>query len=171
MLSKKVEEILNSQVEKESFSSHLYLYMATWAETNGLEGVSKWLYVQSNEERMHMLKFIGYINERGGVAKIGAIKNPASKFKNVKDLFTAVLNHERFISKSINEIVGVCVAERDFTTQNWVQWFVNEQIEEEKNVRIILDKLSLLGDSNMYLFDRDIMSLRVNKPANTGIIE
>ena len=171
MLSKKVEDILNSQIEKECFSSHLYLYMATWAETNGLEGVSKWLYAQSNEERIHMLKFISYINERGGVAKIGAIKNPASKFKTVKELFTAVLNHEQFISKSINEIVGICATERDFTTQNWVQWFVNEQIEEEKNVRIILDKLKLLGNNNMYLFDRDIMSLRTAGADSTAAAE
>lgn len=160
MLSTKVESILNVQVEKECYSSHLYLAMAVWAEVNGMEGIAKWLYAQSDEERMHMLKFIGYINERGGQAKISAIKAPPAKLKNVKELFKAVLEHEMFISKSINEIVAVCVDERDFTTQNWVQWFVNEQIEEEKNVRQILDKLNLLGDGNLYLFDKDIMSLR-----------
>ena len=167
MLAQKIETIMNAQVEKECYSSQLYLAMASWAEVNGMEGISKWLYAQSDEERMHMLKFIGFINERGGKAKITAIKAPPVTFKNVKDLFKAVLEHEFFITKSINEIIGVCIDERDFTSQNWVQWFVNEQIEEEKNVRLILDKLNMLGDGNLYLFDKDIMSLRPT-PAATG---
>lgn len=160
MITAKVESIMNAQVEKEGYSSHLYLAMASWAEVNGMEGISKWLYAQADEERMHMLKFIGYINERGGKAVLPAIQAPPADYKNVKDLFKEVLKHEEFVSKSINDIVGVCIEERDFTSQNWVQWFVNEQIEEEKNVRQILDKLNLLGDGNLYLFDKDIMSLR-----------
>ena len=81
-------------------------------------------------------------------------------------MFEEVLKHEQFISASINEIVAICVAEKDFTTQNWIQWFVNEQIEEEANATKILDKLNLLGDSNLYLFDRDIMSLRAAAAGN-----
>jgi ferritin len=159
-MNKKVEDILNLQVEKEAYSSNLYLSMASWAEVNGLGGVAEWLYVQADEERMHMLKFIKYINERGGHALVPALKKPGKEFKNVKSMFEEVLKHEEYISASINEIVALCQKEKDFTTHNWVQWFVNEQIEEEANARKILDKLKLVGDSNMYLFDRDIMSLR-----------
>jgi ferritin len=160
MLHKKIEAALNAQVEKEGYSSHLYLAMASWAEVKGYQGISQWLYAQAEEERMHMLKFIGYINERGGNAEISALKKPDTKFKDVKELFKAVLKHEEFITASINDIVGVCIANKDYTTQNWIQWFVNEQIEEEKNVRTIIDKLELVGSQNMYFFDKDIMALR-----------
>jgi ferritin len=160
MLNKKVEKILNEQVEKEGYSSSLYLAMASWAEVKGMAGVAEWLYIQSDEERLHMLKFIKYINERGGKAVIPSFKEPGKEFTAVKKMFEEVLKHEQFITDSINKIIAVCVAEKDFTTQNWVQWFVNEQIEEEANATKILDKLNLLGDNNLYLFDRDIMSLR-----------
>jgi len=160
MLNKKVEKILNVQVEKEGYSSALYLAMASWADTEGLEGIAEWLYVQSDEERMHMLKLVKYINERGGKAAIPAFKEPPKAYGTVLEMFQQVLKHEEFITASINEIVALCEAEKDFTTHNWVQWFVNEQIEEEANVRRILDKLKLVGDSHLYMFDRDIMSLR-----------
>lgn len=161
MLPKKVEKILNEQVEKEGYSSHLYLAMASWAETSGYKGIADWLYAQADEERMHMLKFVHYINERDGRALIPLIKLPPAKFPGVKQLFEQVLEHEKYISASINEIVAVCIEQKDFTTHNWVQWFVNEQIEEEANAKEILDKLRLVGTQNMYQFDRDIMSLRV----------
>jgi ferritin len=160
MLDKKIEEALNEQVEKEAFSSALYLAMASWAEVKGMPGVAGWLYIQSDEERIHMLKFIKYINERGGQAVIPALKQPKKDFSSVKKMFGEVLKHEQFISSSINDIVSKCIAGKDFTTQHWLQWFVNEQIEEESNATKILDKLNLLGDNNLYLFDRDIVSLR-----------
>ena len=160
MLSKKIEKVLNEQIEKEGYSTSLYLSMASWAENQGLEGTSKWLYVQSDEERSHMLKFISYINERGGKAIIPAFRVPPSNFKNVIDVFKQVLTHEEFISASINNIVSVCISEKDFTTQNWLQWFVQEQIQEEKSARMIIDKLKLSGENNLYLFDKDILSLR-----------
>ena len=164
-MNKKVEDILNRQVEREAYSSSLYLAMASWAEVNGLAGVAEWLYAQSDEERMHMLKFAKYINERGGHAIIPALKKPEKEYKSVKIMFQEVLKHEQFVTASINEIVALCDKEKDFTTQNWVQWFVNEQIEEEANATKILDKLKLAGESNVYLFDRDIMGLRAPKAA------
>ncbi len=160
MLNKKVEEILNRQIEREGYSSHLYLAMAVWAECNGLEGTSKWLYAQADEERMHMMKFISYVNERGGRAKITAIEEPPSEYKNVKEVFDKVLAHEQFVTASINEIVEVTLAEKDFTTHNWIQYFVTEQIEEEASVQSIIDKLNLMGEHNLYMFDRDILGMR-----------
>jgi len=160
MLTKKIEAILNDQIEKEAYSSNLYLAMATWAESSGYAGVASWLYAQSDEERLHALKFVKYVNERGGHAIISALKEPPKNQKNIVDMFESIFKHEQFISQSINDIVGLAIEEKDFTTQSWIQWFVNEQIEEEAQVSEILDKLKLLGQNNMYLFDRDILSMR-----------
>jgi len=160
MLNKKIEDICNRQVEREGFSSSLYLAMASWAENNGFNGVADWLYSQSDEERLHMLKFIKYINERGGKAIISALKKPEVKFSSVEVVFNEVLKHEEFITASINEIVSLTLDEKDFTTHSFLQWFVTEQIEEEASVRTIIDKVRLVGKNNMYQFDKDIMSLR-----------
>jgi ferritin len=166
MLTKNVEEILVKQIQKEAYSSFLYLAMASWAEAEGIQGTSDWLYQQAEEEKVHMLKFIHYVNERGGKAIIPAIQQPPTDFDSVRHLFDEVLKHEEYITASINEIVGVCIAEKDFTTQNWVQWFVTEQIEEEASVRAIKDKLKLLGDGNLYLFDKDILAMRKKTGGN-----
>ncbi len=160
MLKTAVEEILVRQIEREAYSSNLYLSMASWAETNGFEGVANWMYAQADEEKMHLLKFIKYVNERGGKAIIPAVEQPPVDFKDVKELYVKTLEHEQFVTESINEIVGVCLEQKDFTTHNWVQWFVTEQIEEEASVSAIIDKLNLLGDHNLYLFDRDVVGMR-----------
>jgi len=168
MLKKKIEDICNRQVEREGYSSNLYLAMAAWAEVNGLAGTAQWLYAQAEEEKLHMLKFIKYINERGGHAIVPAFKKPPAEFKNVNELFKEVLKHEEFVTSSINEIVALTLDEKDFNTHNFLQWFVMEQVEEEASVQAILDKLKLLGNNNLYQFDRDILSLRApaaNTPA------
>lgn len=169
MLKKKIEDICNRQVEREGFSSNLYISMASWAETNGFSGVAAWLYSQAEEERLHMLKFIKYINERGGKAVMPALKKPDAEFKSVEDVFKEVLKHEEFVTESINEIVSLTLDEKDFNTHNFLQWFVFEQVEEEASVRTILDKVRLVGNNNMYQFDRDILSLRT-PPANAQVI-
>jgi ferritin len=166
MIKKKIEDICNRQVEREGYSSNLYIAMASWAETNGFAGVAAWLYGQSDEERLHMLKFIKYINERGGKAVMPAIKKPAVEFNNVEDVFKEVLKHEEFVTASINEIVALTLEEKDFNTHNFLQWFVMEQVEEEASVRTILDKVRLVGNNSLYQFDRDILSLRT--PAATA---
>jgi ferritin len=151
MLKSKIEDICNRQIEREGYSSNLYLSMASWAETNGFSGVASWLYTQSNEERLHFLKFIKYVNERGGKAVIPAFQKPVFDFKSVEDLFREVLKHEEFITDSINEIVAATL------------------VEEEASVKTILDKVRLVGTNNMYQFDKDILSLRTpaaNSQAN-----
>ncbi len=160
MLKQKIEDVLNEQVKKELYSSNLYLSMATWAETNGFAGIAGWMYAQAEEERLHMLKFIKYINDRGGHAIIPEIEKPPVEHGTVKEMFEEVYKHEQFISESINDIVAVSMEEKDFTTNNWLQWFVNEQIEEEASVSGLLDKLNMIGSENMYLFDRDVLGLR-----------
>jgi ferritin len=160
LLKKSIEDICNRQVDREGYSSNLYIAMASWAEVNGYSGVAAWMYGQSDEERIHMLKFIKYINERGGKAVMPALKKPPTEFKNVEDMFKEVLKHEEFVTASINEIVALTLEEKDFNTHNFLQWFVMEQVEEETSARAVLDKLRLVGKNNMYEFDRDILSLR-----------
>ena len=160
MLSEKIQNILNEQVKKEMYSSHLYLAMAVWADAQGYNGVASWLYAQADEEHEHALMFIKYINDKGGTAVIPAIDMPPKEFKDLKSLFTDVLKHEEFISSSIHEIVALTIEEKDYSTNSWIQFFVTEQIEEERSVNEILDRLKLVGGNNLYMFDRDILSMR-----------
>lgn len=160
MLSEKMLNILNDQTEKEAYASQLYLSMASWAEAKGLEGISEWFYAQSEEEREHMLKFIRYINERGGHATVPKVDLPPKDFPSVKAVFEASLEHEQMVTGAINDIVALSLEEKDFTTNNWIQWFVTEQLEEESSVQGILDKLDLLGEGPLYHFDRDILAMR-----------
>ncbi len=163
MVSSKVEAALNKQIEFEAVSSQYYLAMASWADTQGLSGVSQFLYAQSDEERMHMLKLIKYVNERGGQALIPAMKQQPQKFKSINFVFEEVLKHEVMVSNEINGLVEICLKEKDYTTHNFLQWYVAEQIEEEALARKIIDKLRLIGDDKggMYLFDRDLPSISV----------
>ena len=160
MLSKKLESALNQQVKIEGDSSQIYLSMASWAEKEGFEGISTFMYTQSDEERMHMLKLIKYINQRGGEAVIPEIIKPSLDHTSFKTLFTQLFEHEVFVSKSINELVHIALEEKDYATHNFLQWYVSEQIEEEATARTILDKINLIGDDKggLYLFDTDMKS-------------
>jgi len=158
MVTKKVETALNEQIALEASSSQYYLAMASWAETQGLEGVAAFLYTHADEERQHMLKLIKYVNERGGQALIPALKAQPQKFKSVQFVFEEVLKHEVLVSNEINALVEVCLKEKDYTTHNFLQWYVSEQIEEEALARYILDKINLIGDDKggLYLFDNEM---------------
>ena len=106
------------------------------------------------------MKFIHFISERGGHAIIPGFETPPAEFENITKVFDQVLAHEQFISGSINDIAAAAREEKDFATESWIQWFINEQVEEEASVQTIIDKLKMLGKENMYLFDRDIMAMR-----------
>lgn len=158
MLSEELLKSLNKQVKIEGDSSQIYLEMASWAEIQGFEGIATFMYAQSDEERQHMLKLIKYINQRGGEADIPAITKPELDHTSFKTLFKQLLEHEVFVSQSINELVHIALTERDYATHNFLQWYVAEQIEEEATARTILDKINLIGDDKggLYLFDNDI---------------
>lgn len=167
MLSKSIQDALNKQVQMEAESSQAYLAMASWAEIQpGLEGVTEFFYKQSDEERIHMMKLIRFVNERGGFALIPALAQPIVTFKSLKSAFEEFLKHELLVSNSINDLVHLSLAEKDYATHNFLQWYVNEQIEEERTARVLNDKLELIGDdrSGLYLFDRDIMNYRGTGP-------
>lgn len=163
MISQAIQEALNKQVLMEAESSQAYLAMASWAEIQpGLEGVTEFFYQQSDEERMHMLKLIRFINERGGFAAVPPLSQPMVTFPSLKKLFEEFLKHELQVSDSINDLVHLSLTEKDYATHNFLQWYVNEQIEEERTARTLNDKLELIGDdkSGLYLFDRDILNFR-----------
>lgn len=157
-----MNKALNNQVKIEGQSSNIYLAMASWAEVQpGLEGVTEFLYMHADEERMHMLKLIHFINERGGFAEIPAFEKPSLTYPSVHHAFRELLAHEEMVSDSINQLVDAALKEKDYATHNFLQWYVSEQIEEERLARTCNDKLELIGDdkSGLYLFDRDILSL------------
>jgi len=163
MLKDKIEEALNGQIKSEAQSSQIYLAMASWAETQGLGGTAQFLYKHSDEERMHMLKLIQYVNERGGKAVIPELVQPTRDFKKLTTLFQTLLDHEVMVSGEINDLVEICLNEKDYTTHNFLQWYVAEQIEEEALARTIMDKLNMIGEDKggLYLFDRDIENVTV----------
>jgi ferritin len=171
MLSKTIEEALNKQIRIEAESSQVYLAMAVWAEVKGLEGISNFMYEHSDEEREHMLKLIKFVNERGGHAHISELDAPNVKFESFKYMFQKLLEHEIFVSQSINELVHISLQEKDYATHNFLQWYVSEQIEEEATARTILDKINMIGDDKggLYLFDRDIQQLNINSAAAEGL--
>ena len=164
MLSERMQSVLNDQIRIEAESSQIYLAMASWAEIQGLQGVSEFMYAQSDEERMHMMKLFKYINERSGHAIVSELSAPDIEFGSIKELFETLFNHEVFVSQRINELVHISLEEKDYATHNFLQWYVAEQIEEEAQARTILDKIKLIGDDKggLYLFDNDIKQLTVN---------
>mgnify|MGYP002151097491 CR=1 FL=1 len=165
MLSKSMQDALNRQVLMEAQSSQAYLAMASWADIQpGLKGVTQFFFKHSDEERMHMLKLIRYINDRGGFAIIPPLDQPTLTFVSLKQAFEELFRHEVKVSESINELVDISLKEKDYATHNFLQWYVNEQIEEEGLARECNDKLELIGDdkSGLYLFDRDIMMMGVD---------
>jgi len=167
MLSKNMEKALNDQIRVEAESSQVYLSMASWAEVKGLEGISQFMYKQSDEERMHMLKLVKYVNERGGQSAISALTEPKAVYDSFQKMFQDLYDHEIFVSKSINELVHVALEEKDYATHNFLQWYVAEQMEEEALARTILDKINLIGNdkSGLYLFDRDVQQITVESAA------
>ena len=152
MLSPKIEQALNDQVNKEMYSAYLYLQMSAWLGDNGLPGASQWMRIQAREELLHGMKLVDHVGERGGSVVLGAIEAPQTEWKGPLPVFEAAFGHEQMITASINDLVDLAVQERDHATQSFLLWFVNEQVEEEAGVKEIVDKLRLVGDAAGALF-------------------
>ena len=165
MLSKKIEEALNEQVAKEAYASNYYLSMASWCENVGLHGCAAFLYEQSEEEKEHMMKLFKYVNEAGGHAIAPEIKEPPRTYTSIAQVFELTLEHEINVTKSINHLVEVCFNAKDYSSFNFLQWYVAEQHEEEKLFRSILDIVKITGaDARGLLFlDNEIAKLREKK--------
>jgi len=171
MLSKTLQEVLNKQLKHEAMSSQIYLAMASWADIQpGLQGVTEFFFQQSEEERQHMLKLMMYINERGGFGIVPSLEQPIITFQSLKKVFEEFLKNEMGVSESINDIVHQALQEKDYATHNFLQWYVAEQIEEERLARTLNDKLEMIGSdkSGLYLFDRDIVAYRDSLSKGSG---
>ena len=158
MLRKKVQDALNEQINKELYSAYLYLSMSTYCESINLSGFGHWMRAQAREEQEHAMKLYGFICDRGGRVELQAIDQPPVEFKSAIDLFEQTLKHEEFVTSLINNLYVLSAQEKDYATQIFLQWFVTEQVEEEKGAGEILERLRLIGDKaqGLLIMDRQL---------------
>jgi len=142
-----MSEALNDQIQYELYSSYLYLSMAAHFDGENLPGFAHWMKVQTDEERAHAMKFYEYLYERGSSVALKAIQQPPAKFKKPIDIFRQVLEHEQKITSLIEKLYELAIKEKDYATQVMLQWFIKEQVEEEKNDMEIINQLEMIGDS------------------------
>jgi len=158
MLSEKMVEALNKQLNNEIYSAYLYLSMSAHSTFIGLKGFANWFMVQYQEEMTHAMKIYDYINDQGGQVKLITIAQPPTKFESPLDMFEKTLNHEKFITKCINDLVDLAIEKKDHATKIFLQWFVTEQIEEEANDNEIISKLKLVGGegNGLFMIDKEL---------------
>lgn len=155
-MNKKLLDEMNVQINKEMYSGYLYLAMAAHFEEKNLPGFAHWMTIQAGEELEHAMKFFEFLNEVGGKVILEAIEKPDSEFGNPQKVFKQVLEHEQYVTSRIHLLYKLAVATNEFPTQMFLQWFVNEQVEEEKNASEILENLKLAGESgnSILMLDR-----------------
>jgi ferritin len=159
MLSKKMLKALNEQITLEFYSSNLYLQMSSWCEFNALDGCAKFLKAHAAEEMEHMQRLFTYVNETGGLAIVGQIDAPPIEFKSISNVFEETYEHEVFITDKINKLAKIAQQEDDFSTFNFLQWYVAEQHEEEKLFKSIIDKIEMIGPSGLFFIDKEVENM------------
>jgi ferritin len=158
MLTKEVVKLLNDQINKEFYSSYLYLDMSIYYDSKNLNGFTNWFKVQAQEERDHALLFITYLQNNNEDIKLTGIAGPDKPYADLKEPLAAALDHERFITASIYDIYAEAANQKDFRTQQFLNWFITEQGEEEKNVEDLLQRYDLFGTDakSLYLLDAEL---------------
>jgi ferritin len=158
MLSKKMVDALNKHLNEEFYSSYLYLSMAAHFEEKNLRGFANWFRIQSQEEYGHAMKFYHYIIQTGGTVTLKQIIEPKTSWKSVMEVFKDTLAHEQKITGLIHKLVDAAIQSKDYPTNNFLQWFVGEQVEEEATVEEIINKLEMIGDNKggLYMLDREL---------------
>jgi len=166
MISKKLEDAINEQINKELYSEYLYLSMAAYLAALGLDGFTNFFKIQVLEERFHTMKFFDFMNERGGRVILKEIKQPKIDFDSPVEVFELAYKHEQFVSKSINELMDVAIAENDHATKSFLNWFVDEQVEEEVSMEKILNQLKMIDGQGhgMLMLDRELAMRTFNPP-------
>lgn len=167
MFSKKVEKALNDQINAEFFSAYLYLSMSAYLSDISLVGFANWTRAQYEEEKFHAIKMYDFVLERGGKVKLKEIESPKHKWKDIIDVFEDILEHEQKITRSINDLISLAIDERDHATVNFLQWFIDEQVEEEASVSELLAQLKLVGGngSGLFMLDREAAQRKFIQPA------
>jgi ferritin len=158
MLPKKIETAMNKQINNEVYSAYLYLSMSAYFHELNLEGFAHWTRIQAREEMGHAMKFFDHIVERDGSVKFDAVKAPDAAWKSPLDACLAVLKHEQFISKTINSLMDLSKAESDYASTSMLQWFVDEQVEEETNAKLLVERTKMIKDSTggLFMLDREL---------------
>ncbi len=164
MMSPKIQEALNKQLNAEFFSSYFYLSMSAYFESNDLQGFAKWFRLQADEEYAHAMKIFNYIYQIGGAVKLDKIGGPKTEWDSFLEVFSDTFEHEQKITKSINNLLDLSIREKDHATVNFLQWFVSEQVEEEATAQQNVKRMEMLGDSKagLFMLDRELGS-RVNQ--------
>jgi ferritin len=166
MISKKMTDAINEQINKELFSEYLYISMQAWLADQSLDGMANWMDAQSKEEHFHAMKLFNYLIERGAKVRLKAIEEPTVEFENPLKAFSMALEHEKFISKSINELMDLAIKENDHATRSFLQWYVDEQVEEEASVDRIVNMLKMVGENGhgIMMIDRELSARSFSAP-------
>ncbi|MBM9615344.1 ferritin [Desulfobulbus rhabdoformis] len=168
-MKKKMLKALNEQINAEMFSSYLYLSMESYFQSISLTGFAAWMRAQVQEEMMHAMKFYDFVNERGGKVTLEAIDKPESTWDSPLAAFEAIQKHEEHVTNLINDLVDLAISEKDHATNNFLQWFVSEQVEEEASVGEVVEKLKLIKDnpSGLFMMDAELGKRVFTMPAAT----
>jgi len=160
MVSSKVQQALNKQLNAEFYSSYLYLSMSAYFESNDLQGFAKWFRLQAQEEYSHAMKIFDYLNHISGKITLSKIEDPKTKWNSFLSVFQDTSGHEKEITKAINDLMDLAISEKDHATANFLQWFVSEQIEEEATAQQNVKKMQMIGDSKsgLYMLNREFGS-------------
>jgi len=166
MLSQKLVDRINLQINREMYSAYLYMAMSAKLAGTGYLGVAKWLMTQYHEEMFHAMKFYTYLIDQGAAPLLSKIDAPEVTSAEIKATFQEVLKHEKWVTASIRELLELAQAEKDYGTENLVRWYINEQLEEEKNANEILQNLELMGDSKqaLYMLNLELAARTVTIP-------
>jgi ferritin len=152
MLSAKTQEVLNRQINAEMYSSYLYLSMSAYFEAESLKGMAHWMRIQSQEETIHAMKLYDFVNDRGGRVALTQIEAPKTEWAAPLDAFEDAYRHELKITGLINDLMNTAIAEKDHAAHDFLEWFANEQVQEEADAKLIVDQLKLVGGQGLGLF-------------------
>ncbi len=155
MLSEKMEAALNDQIRKELYSEYLYMSMSAYCESIDLPGMAQFLMMQAAEERQHAMRLYNFVFDRGGRVILQAIDQPETDFSGYKEVFEKVLEHEKLVTKSIHDLYELALQENDYPSQVELQWFIQEQVEEEKSASDIINQINKIGDNKTAIFMLD----------------
>ena len=170
MISKKMQDALNEQINAELCSAYLYLSMDAYFQSTNLVGFANWMRVQTQEEMAHATKMYDYVNERGGKVTLKQIAGPPTEWESPLAIFEAVYEHEQKVTALINNLVDMAIAEKDHAANTFLQWFVSEQVEEESSADLMVQKLKLMKDApgGLYMLDNELSQRVFTPPASEG---
>lgn len=155
MLTKKLQDALNDQINREFFAEYLYLSMSAYMESVEMEGFANYFNVQAQEEHFHAMKMFNFVHDKGGRVILKALKEPRSDFKSVLNVIEESLKHEKMVTKAINDLMDVAIAENDHSVKSFLEWYVDEQVEEEATISRLLAKMKLIKGEGLGLLTLD----------------